>query len=119
MSMEEYKPQSHQVYKGLERPASYFGLPIQLLFVVCAVPFLLGCYLSVLFWILIPILVFLLSLLSRKDPHIYNLLYLKFKTRGNRRANSYYKANALFAQRYEPIDIFSLSRKKPTDHETE
>lgn len=119
MSIEEYNPQSHQVYKGLERPASYFGLPMQLFFVVCAVPFLLGCYFSVLFWLAIPASIFLLSLLSRKDPHIFNLFYLKFKTRGSRRANSYYKSKAIFAQNYEPIDIFSLSKKKPTDHEAE
>ena len=97
MSVESDERTVHPVYKGLERPASYFGLPMQLLFVVCAVPFLLGCYFSILFWLAIPTSVFLLSLLSRKDPHIFNLLYLKFKTRGSRRANSYYKSKAIFA----------------------
>lgn len=117
--MEAYVPKSHQVYKGLERPALYFGLPMQLFYIVSTVPFLLGCYISVLFWISIPITVFLLGLLSKKDAHIYNLLYLKFKTRGNRRANLYYKANAIFAQAYELVEIFTLNRKKPNDYEAE
>ena len=105
---EPYNRKSHRVYKALERPSLYFGLPMQLFYLVCAVPFLLGCYISVLFWILMPTLVFFLGLLSRKDAHIYNLLYLKFKTRGHIKANSYYGANAIFAQSYEPVDIFTL-----------
>lgn len=117
--MESYERTLHQVYKGLERPASYFGLPMQLFFIVCAVPFLLGCYFSVLCWLAIPISVFLLSLLSRKDPHIYDLLYLKFKTRGTRSANAYYKANVIFAQSYEPVDLFTLNQVKINDYEAE
>lgn len=117
--MEHYERTLHQIYKGLERPASYFGLPMQLFFVVCAVPFLLGCYISVLFWFAIPISVFLLGLLSRKDPHIYNLLYLKFKTRGTIRANTYYKANAIFAQKYESVDLFTLNQLKTNADEAE
>lgn len=117
--MDPYERTLHQVYKGLKRPASYFGLPIQLFFVVCAVQFLLGCYISILFWLAIPISVFLLSLLSRKDPHIYNLLYLKFKTRGSRRANAYYKSNAIFAQSCEPVDLFTLKQHEIKDYETE
>lgn len=84
---------------------------MQLFYLVCAVPFLLGCYISVLFWILIPTLVFFLGLLSRKDARIYNLLSLRFKTRGYIKANSYYGANAIFAQSYEPVDLFTLKTK--------
>lgn len=106
--METYWRKSHTVYKALERPALYFGLPMQLFYVVCAVPFLLGVYFSLLIWLVIPIAVFLLGLLSRRDAQIYNLLYLKFKTLGNRKANLYYGANAIFAQKYEPVEIFTL-----------
>lgn len=117
--MEHYERALHQIYKGLERSASYFGLPMQLFFVVCAVPFLLGCYISILFWLAIPISVFLLSLLSKKDPHIYSLLYLRFKTRGSLRANTYYKANAIFAQKYESVNLFTLNQLKTNAYETE
>jgi len=63
-----------------------------------------------------PAFVFFLGLLSKKDAHIYNLLYLKFKTWGSLKANSYYGARAIFAQRYEPVEIFTLDSKS---HETE
>lgn len=109
--MEGYCSKSHLVYKALERPALYFGLPMQLFFVVCAVPFLLGMYISLLFWLSIPAMVFFLGLLSRRDPQIYNLLYLKYKTLGNRKANLYYGATAIFAQKYEPVEIFILVRQ--------
>lgn len=108
--MEEYRSKSHTVYKALERPALCFGLPMELLFVVCAVPFLLGMFISLLFWLAIPILVFFLGLLSKKDPHIYNLLYLKYKTLGNRKANLYYGANTIFSQKYEAIKMFILKK---------
>jgi type IV secretion system protein VirB4 len=106
--VEDYQSKSHIVYKALERPALCFGLPMQMLFVVTAVPFLLGMFFSLLIWILIPIIVFFLGLLSRKDPHIYNLLYLKLKTTGNRKANLYYGATAIFAQQYRPIELKRL-----------
>ena len=109
--MEAYNCRSHTVYKALERPALYFGLPMQLFYVVCAVPFLLGIYLSLLFWLLIPSSVLLLGLLSKKDAQIYNLLYLKLKTLGNRKASLYYGANAIFAQKYEAVEIFALRRQ--------
>ena len=109
--MEDYRNKSHTVYKALERPALIFGLPMQLLFIVCAVPFLLGVYISILFWLSIPIPVYFLGLLSKKDPHIYNLLYLKFKTLGNRKANLFYGANTIFSQKYEPIKIFLLKKR--------
>ena len=109
--MEAYNRKSHTVYKALERPALCFGLPMQLFYVVCAVPFLLGIYLSLLLWVSIPVTVFLLGLLSKKDAQVYNLLYLKFKTLGNRKANSYYGANAIFAQEYEPVEIFTLKKQ--------
>lgn len=109
--MEVYERKVHKVYKALERPALYFGLPMKLFYAVCAVPFLLGIYIFLLFWLLIPIIVFLLSLLSKKDAQIYNLLYLKFKTLGNKKANSYYNAKAIFAQKYEPIEIFILEKQ--------
>ncbi len=114
--METYQHQTHQVYKALERPALYFGLPMQLFYIVCAVPFLLGLYVSLLFWLIIPVAVFFLGLLSKKDAQIYNLLYLKFKTRGSLKANSYYGAKAIFAQRYESVEIFTLNLKS---HEPE
>ena len=109
--METYQRRSHQVYKALERPALYFGLPMQLFYIICAVPFLLGLYISILFWIIIPTAVFFVGLLSKKDGQIYNLLYLKFKTRGSIKANAYYGAKAIFAQRYEPVEIFTLISK--------
>lgn len=109
--MDVYNRKSHTVYKALERPALYFGLPIQLFYIVCAVPFLLGIYISLLCWISIPITVFLLGLLSKKDAQIYNLLYLKLKTLGNRKANLYYGATAIFAQEYESVEIFVLREK--------
>ena len=109
--MEIYSRKSHIVYKALERPALYFGLPIKLFYLVSAVPFLLGMYVSLLFWLSVPVMIFLLGLLSKKDAQIYNLLYLKFKTLGNRKANSYYGANAIFAQNYEPVAIFSLEKQ--------
>lgn len=116
---EPYERALHPVYKALERPASYFGLPMQLFFIVCAVPFLLGCYVSILFWLVIPVVVFLLGLLSRKDPHIYTLLYLKLKTLGNIKANSFYGATAIFSQDYEPVPLFLLGRSSFKDHEAE
>lgn len=68
--MEGYRVKSHIVYKALERPALCFGLPMQLLFVVSAIPFLIGVFISLLIWLTIPIIVYLLGLLSKKDPHI-------------------------------------------------
>ena len=111
--MESYNSRtSHTVYKALERPALYFGLPLQLFFLVCAVPFLLGIYFSLLIWLSIPLTVFFLSLLSKKDPQIYNILYLKFKTLGNRKANRYYGAKAIFAQKYEEVPMFAIKNRK-------
>lgn len=109
--MEAYQRRSCPVYKALERPALYFGLPLQLFYIICAVPFLLGLYISLLFWIIMPSAVFLLGLLSKKDAQVYNLLYLKFKTWGSIKANAYYGAKAIFAQRYEPVEIFTLISK--------
>lgn len=109
--METYQRHTYQVYKALERPALYFGLPLQLFYIICAVPFLLGLYISLLFWIIMPTAVFFLGLLSKKDAQIYNLLYLKFKTLGSIKANSYYGAKTIFAQKYEPVEIFTLKSK--------
>lgn len=89
---------------------------MQLFYIVCAVPFLLGLYVSLLFWIVIPPLVFCLGLLSKKDAQIYNLFYLKFKTLGNIKANLYYGATAIFAQQYDSVDLFILKTK---DHEAQ
>jgi len=110
--VEKYKAKSHVVYKALERPALCFGLPMQLLFIVSSTLFLLGMFISLLFWISIPIIVFFLGLLSRKDPHIYNLLYLQFKTLGNRKAKLHYGANSIFAQKYRPIEMFPTYKQK-------
>lgn len=117
--MEPYEPTLHAVYKGLERPALYLGLPIPLLFCVGALFFLLGAFIYIWLWFAIPISIYLLSLLSKKDAHIFNLLYLKFKTRGNRRANLYYKARAIFAQSYESVPLFTLVHYKFNDHEAQ
>ena len=77
---EKYQMRQNVVYKALIRPVLYFGLPVGLLFVVTASPFVLGLYTTPKIWLVIPILVFFLGLLTKKDPFFFHLLYLKWKT---------------------------------------
>lgn len=105
----DYKPAEHIVYKALIRPVLYVGLPMELLFIVLVIPFLLGSYFNILIWLLIPILIFPLSLLSKKDPFIFHLLHLKFKTRGNSEVNHFYGASVIFAQQYSSDSLVGIT----------
>ena len=74
--MEPYERALHPVYKGLERPALYLGLPIGLLFSVGAAFFLLGAFVSIWLWLLIPISIYFLSLLSKKKMRIFLIFFI-------------------------------------------
>ena len=77
---DKYHMRQNIVYKALISPVLYFGLPLGLLFVVTAGPFVLGLYTTPKIWLVIPVLVFFLGLLTKKDPFFFHLLYLKWKT---------------------------------------
>lgn len=109
-----YTLTQHKVYKALIRPVLYFGVPIELLVVLSSVLVWLGMLTTRLTWIMIPIVIFCLGLLTKKDPFFFHILYLKWKTR-QYKTNKAIGCIALFARRYTtkyPLGVKELRGNK-------
>ncbi|PIN57855.1 VirB3 family type IV secretion system protein [Pseudomonas syringae] len=105
-------------YKALRRPALYCGVPVGLFFVVVAFLFLIGMYTTKLFWLMIPIAVYALSVPTKKDEFHYNLVYLKLRSRFNKHtagrlklptmdsfSGHFFKTPAILANQYDAVDV--------------
>lgn len=93
------------LYKGMTRPAMFRGVPMTPLISVVGGLFLLGLYFSKLLWLGIFVAYFIMRMMAKKDDFIFNLLFLKFKTRGNPAANRHYKVNSMLGSQYDGVDI--------------
>ncbi|HHQ6539581.1 TPA: VirB3 family type IV secretion system protein [Serratia fonticola] len=93
------------LYKALTRPAMYAGVPIAPLLFVLGGLFLAGVYTNKLVWLLIPVAMFILRMIVKQDDFIFNLWFLKLRTKGNAIANRYFKANSLLANQYDAVNI--------------
>jgi type IV secretion system protein VirB4 len=95
--------------KALTRPAMLRGIPIVPLFFVSGAIVLLAIYLSLLLLLFLPVAWFTMKRLARKDAHIFSLLYLRMKMRGNKACNTHYGATAFLASDYDAVDIKELT----------
>lgn len=94
-----------KIYNALRRPAMLWGAPVILVVIVTFVLFLLGLYLSKVFWLLIAVALYALGLPTKKDEHYYGLLYIKLRTALNVSAARYYKAPSIHANQYAAVDV--------------
>lgn len=113
---EKYQLEEHTVYKALMRPVLYLGLPMELLFVVISVPLVIGLQIKKpIILLLIPALVFLLGLFTKKDPFTFHLLILKWKMAKKYKRYRIFGTQAVFARKYTancPIGISKVQRCK-------
>ncbi len=74
--MAKVDPRSHLIYRGCTRPATILGVPVNFFIVSivsCAVPgfWLINVSLlyAILIWSVFPVLLLIMRLVGRKDPH--------------------------------------------------
>lgn len=106
------------LFKALTRPSVFMGVPVTPFFIVVGLMFLLGVYTTKLFWLLIPIAVYTLKLMAKKDDHIFHLWFLKLKMKGNAKAKAYYHANSLLVNRYDDVDVGEFVEKMKLNERT-
>lgn len=83
----------------------YAGVPIAPLLFVVGGLFITGVYVNKLIWLAIPPAMFILKMIVKQDDFIFNLWFLKLRTKGNAIANRYFKANSLLATQYDAVNI--------------
>lgn len=91
--------------KALTRPAMLFGIPLVPLVIASGAIILLALYFTQLLLLFLPLCWFMMSRMARQDAHIFNLVLLKIRMRGNRPCNNYYDATAVLATTYDAVDI--------------
>ena len=65
------------VYKALTRPAMIFGVPITPFFIACAIICLTSLYTNLIFLSFLPVVIFIMKEITKKDDFIFRLLFLK------------------------------------------
>lgn len=93
------------IFKALTRPAMVFGVPITPLFLVVGAISVAAVYFTKLLFLFIPIVWFVMRLLARKDAHVFSLLMLKARTKGNSTTNRHFESTAFLANDYANVDI--------------
>lgn len=95
--------------KALTRPPMIRGVPMVPLVMVTMAVILLAMYTSKYALLALPPLWVLMNFTARRDAHIFSLLFLKLKTRGNNACNQYHGATSFLASDYDAIDITELN----------
>ena len=65
------------VYKALTRPAMIFGVPITPFFIACAIICLTSLYTNLIFLSFLPVVIFIMKEITKKDDFIFKLIFLK------------------------------------------
>lgn len=93
------------LFKAMTRPAMFLGVPIVPLILAVGICFILGVYFTKLFWLAIPVAVFILRMIAKRDDHIFTLYFLKLKLLGKSVPNRFFNARAFLSSPYEPVNI--------------
>lgn len=93
------------LFKAMTRPAMFLGVPIVPLILAVGICFILGVYFTKLFWLAIPVAVFILRMIAKQDEHIFTLYFLKLKLLGKSVTNRFFNARAFLSSPYEPVNI--------------
>lgn len=96
--------QNDILFKGMTRPAMMFGVPITPFVVTMGVISLFSFWTNLYFILLnIPTYI-LLRQIAKKDDHIFNLFYLKFKTtKGTKKSMKFWGATTFAPTSYRKI----------------
>ncbi|KGT87015.1 ATPase [Erwinia typographi] len=91
--------------KALTRPAMLLGIPMVPLVMVTGANILLALYIHKLLLLCLPFCWCWMNRKAKKDAHIFSLMFLNLKTRGNRVCDKHYGARAFLANDYDAVDI--------------
>jgi len=91
--------------KALTRPAMLWGIPMVPLVMVSGGVILLAMYTTKFLLLSLPVIWFAMNRMARKDAHIFSLMQLKLRTRGNPPCNKHYGATAYLANEYDAVDV--------------
>ena len=95
--------QTEVMYKGLTRPAMFFGVPIIPLFFVCAFFGLMSIYVDLKMFAFTVPSVLIMRAISKKDESIFRLLFLKMRFLSNPAAKKFYKVKTYNSQSYSKM----------------
>ncbi|AJJ53072.1 cagE, TrbE, VirB, component of type IV transporter system family protein (plasmid) [Yersinia pseudotuberculosis IP 32953] len=93
------------IFKALTRPAMILGVPIIPLIIAMSGISLAAVYTTTKFFFLIPVAWWYMRHLARKDAHIFSLMGLKIRTKGNGKTNQHFDSTAWLANDYGDVDI--------------
>lgn len=93
------------MYKALRRPVALWGVPMVPLVMSFTVLIVAAMWISGFLFLLLPLNFLLLKALAKKDPHIFSLMAVRLRTRGNGVANRFYGATVYKAIKQDSVDI--------------
>ncbi|WP_082061857.1 VirB3 family type IV secretion system protein [Xanthomonas sp. GPE 39] len=95
------------LFRGCTRPAMFFGVPYIPFFIGAGGGFLMGIYFDMRFLLLIPVIVFVMQQMTKRDEMIFRMLGLRWM----------FKMRVRNQQRYSGMWVFSPNeyRKDASD----